>query len=239
MANKSSGISRKVCIFRDGSFRQTEREVADEVRAEIYVDGKHAACLSCSPWSIRQAAIGHLFTEGIADVSKICIVEEDTETHRISIEQGAEGTFLPQSPSLPASSLRCADILRLAAELEERSAMFHRTGGVHSAALSRGDGFLAYEEDISRHTAVDKLAGACLEQGVSMTGAILVFSGRAPGEIIRKAAAMGCCAVIARSAPTDEGCRVADAAGITLIAFAREDGFNVYTHPERIPEYDL
>jgi FdhD protein len=40
--------------------------------------------------------------------------------------------------------------------------------------------------------------------------------------------------LVAVSAPTALAVRVADAAGITLIAVARSDGFEIFTHPQRI-----
>jgi FdhD protein len=40
--------------------------------------------------------------------------------------------------------------------------------------------------------------------------------------------------MVAVSAPTALAVRMADAAGITLVAIARADGFEVFTHPERV-----
>ena len=36
------------------------------------------------------------------------------------------------------------------------------------------------------------------------------------------------------SAPTALAVRMADAAGMTLVAIARKDGFEVFTHPHRV-----
>ena len=40
--------------------------------------------------------------------------------------------------------------------------------------------------------------------------------------------------IAAVSAPTALAVRTAEAAGITLIAIARGDGFEIFTHPHRI-----
>jgi FdhD protein len=45
---------------------------------------------------------------------------------------------------------------------------------------------------------------------------------------------LGAAVVVAVSAPTALAVRVADAANITLIGIARADGFEVFTHPERL-----
>jgi FdhD protein len=52
--------------------------------------------------------------------------------------------------------------------------------------------------------------------------------------MVQKAAAMGVPLVVAVSAPTALAVRMADAAGITLAAIARTDGFEIFTHPGRI-----
>jgi len=51
---------------------------------------------------------------------------------------------------------------------------------------------------------------------------------------VQKTAAMGAAVMVAVSAPTALAVRMADAAGITLAAIARADGFEIFTHPGRI-----
>ena len=52
--------------------------------------------------------------------------------------------------------------------------------------------------------------------------------------MVQKAAAAGFPIIIAASAPTAAAVDMADQAGITLVALARQDGFEVFTHPNRI-----
>jgi FdhD protein len=52
--------------------------------------------------------------------------------------------------------------------------------------------------------------------------------------MVQKTAAMGAPLMVAVSAPTALAVRMADAAGITLAAIARADGFEVFTHASRI-----
>jgi FdhD protein len=68
---------------------------------------------------------------------------------------------------------------------------------------------------------------------VAEGGAILLTS-RVSVEMVQKAAVIGAPILIAISAPTALAVRTAEAAGITLVAIARSDGFEVFTHPERI-----
>jgi FdhD protein len=51
---------------------------------------------------------------------------------------------------------------------------------------------------------------------------------------VQKSAAIGASVMVSVSAPTALAIRTADAAGITLAAIARADGFEVFTHPFRI-----
>jgi FdhD protein len=52
--------------------------------------------------------------------------------------------------------------------------------------------------------------------------------------MVQKAASMGATVISAVSAPTALAVRMAERAGITLVAIARSDGFEVFTHPQRI-----
>ncbi|MBV9462427.1 MAG: formate dehydrogenase accessory sulfurtransferase FdhD, partial [Bradyrhizobium sp.] len=51
---------------------------------------------------------------------------------------------------------------------------------------------------------------------------------------VQKAAAIGAPLMVAVSAPTALAVRTAEAAGITLAAIARSDGFEIFTHQMRI-----
>ena len=130
------------------------------------------------------------------------------------------------SPGLVAS---------LPARLRDTQAAFGDTGGLHGAVLlSAAGAVVGAAEDVGRHNAVDKIVGRLLLDERQTGGGILMVSGRVSFEIVQKAWLAGIPVLAAVSAPTSLAIELAEAAGITLLGFVRDPGFNVYTHQARI-----
>ena len=143
-------------------------------------------------------------------------------------------TRYPLVPGHPL--LDPAVVAGLPARLREGQRVFRRTGGLHAAVLADPGGQLGpVREDVGRHNAVDKVIGAALLAGeLPGTDRILLTSSRASFELVQKAVMAGIGVLVAVSAPSSLAVDLAADAGMTLIGFARDGGFNLYTGADRI-----
>ena len=126
-------------------------------------------------------------------------------------------------------------VTRALQELRAAQPLFDATGAVHAAAWFTTTGALrALREDVGRHNALDKLIGARARLGHAGEPGFVVVSSRASYEMVQKVAAAGIGLMVAVSAPTSLAVRMAESAGVTLLGFAREGRFVVYTHAWRL-----
>ncbi|MGJ4944931.1 formate dehydrogenase accessory sulfurtransferase FdhD [Bradyrhizobium sp. HKCCYLS1011] len=141
----------------------------------------------------------------------------------------------PPSPVPTGRRFSPREIMAALGSIEPLQKLNHETRAVHAAAFwTAGRGIVSLREDVGRHNALDKLAGSLAQARTPAHDGIVLLTSRVSVEMVQKAAAMGAPVVVAVSAPTALAIRTADAAGITLVAVARNDGFEIFTHPERI-----
>jgi len=153
------------------------------------------------------------------------------------IESIEEAMRSVDSVARDAITLSAADIVQSVKLLSKVQPLHAETGAVHAAGFYvPGKGIVQAREDVGRHNALDKLAGALARKGIDgSTGAVVVTS-RVSVEMVQKTAAIGASFIIAVSAPTALAIRTADEAGMTLVALVRGEDFDVFSHPERVTD---
>ncbi len=130
-------------------------------------------------------------------------------------------------------------IARALAALSSHQVMQQRTGATHASAYVLADGSISLvREDVGRHNALDKLLGALAlstlkDRAMDRSGFVITTS-RASFEMVQKVASAGLSMLVAVSAPTGLAVRVAEQCGLTLLGFARDHRFVVYSHGDKI-----
>ncbi len=127
-------------------------------------------------------------------------------------------------------------ITNLAKQLENNQTVFNHTGGIHATGLFNKQGELEMmREDVGRHNAMDKIAGASLlKNQVPLSEKIMLVSGRTSFELVQKAIMLGVPILCAVGAPSSLAYELAKENNLTLIGFLKKDKFNVYCGGFRI-----
>lgn len=251
-------------IWRGDGWHDAPRALPEEVPVALSYNGTTQAVMMASPADLEDFARGFTLTEGIANLAEIediaIVPVAGGFDAQIWLTEGA-GTRLAarrrhmlgpvgcglcgidsieaavRTPARVAADLRLApsQIMAAMAALPLHQTLHETTRAAHAAAfLHPGTGIGPLREDVGRHNALDKLAGALAAVGIDAGAGAVVMTSRVSIDLVQKAAALGAPVLIAASAPTARAVRMADAAGLTLVALARTDGFEVFTHPHRI-----
>lgn len=238
-----------------------QRTLPSEVAVALSFNGTTQAVMMATPGDLVDFAYGFALTEGIATPSEILSVEVVDLAQGLDVQvwlrsqaearlakrrrtmAGPVGCGLCGIDSLEevmrkvqpvaksSFTMTPLQVMQAIASLPGAQPLHDATRAVHAAGYW-ADGLLAVREDVGRHNALDKLAGH-LVQNSHRVGAVLLTS-RVSIDMVQKVAALGAPVVIAVSAPTAQAVTLADQAGITLIALARTDRFELFTHSDRI-----
>jgi len=242
--------------------QKTSDYVAEEKLFHIFLNKTHYATIFCTPSNLKELAIGHILSEGIvksleeikdihlkeANVCHVKLKPNIDLEKRLKLSKPFSRVILSAcgSPSSYQYSGRLPKItsnLKVKAEvilncvnrLNSLSGTFRKTGGVHAAAIYKGDGNLvAFAEDVGRHNAVDKVIGIGALNKTDFGECFLALSGRLTGDIVLKVARVALPIAASLAAAIDSGITVAKDVDLTLIGFVRGKRMNIYNFHERI-----
>jgi FdhD protein len=254
-------------VYQKGGFAVAPRVLPEEAAVALSFNGTTQAVMMATPADLTDFATGFALTEGIArpeEITEIGVVETalgidvqcwlaapaaDRLAARRRSMAGPVGCGLCgidsleqalRAPAPVSLSLRLtpAQVCAAVAALPAQQPLHDATRAAHAAAFwTPARGIVALREDVGRHNALDKLAGTLSRAGHARDGAVVLTS-RVSIDLVQKTAALGVPVMIAVSAPTAHAVEMAEAAGITLVALARADRFELFTHPLRITPED-
>jgi len=257
--NKMSKITTSHSLTYTGYYEDAHRPVGGVVPVErlvtLYVNDQPLINLMCTPARLEDLALGFLFNEGlIEEMGEVERIETDDAESKVcvwlkhtiilprpnAITSGCSGgvtfkdTFHERSRIESDVHITPQQATRLMQEFIQKTTLHRRAGGVHGAALAQEEQILCLAEDVGRHNALDKIAGACLRQGRSMQDCVLLVTGRLSFEMVDKAARMKISIIISPTSPTSLSIRLAQEWGLTLIGYTRRRSFRLYTGQERV-----
>jgi FdhD protein len=249
---------QKPIIRYDEGLREVSDEIAIEYPLTIVVDGEEFATMVCTPTHFEELVVGFLASEGLIRFSDE-ILSLTVEPHRgfayvelkhkHSISKdfyskrfigsccGKSRQFYLHNDArtvLSQQKITVDQCFSLMNQMQDGSRDFQITGGVHNAALCTPDELKLIRTDIGRHNALDKIYGYMIQQRMSPSDKVIVFSGRISSEVLLKVAKIGVGIILSKSAPTTLALDLAFDLGITAIGFIRHSSMNVYTHPDRV-----
>lgn len=154
--------------------------------------------------------------------------------------QTLEAAVRHPAPVAEPGKFTTTSLRRALNDLQSRQTINVATGATHAAAWVSPNGTVELvREDVGRHNALDKLIGAMSRQSIDARNGFLLVTSRGSYEMVMKAATVGIGNVVAISAPTALAIALAQEANVTLVGFARADGYSVYANGHRLVDDTL
>ena len=253
-------MRREIVRVRGEAVEARMDDIAEEVPVAFVYNDAPFAVMMATPCDLADFAQGFALSEGIVeaiDDARVESIEHLLEGVEVRVrippqrEQALqrrrrsrcgvcgsellEAALRDPAPVGPGIVVTPAALQRALRELRAAQPLGARTGATHAAGWALADGEIALvREDVGRHNALDKLIGAMHRAGLDPQAGFLVVTSRASYEVAMKAASAGIAFLAAISAPTALALALAQRTGLTLLGFARDDGYALYTHPQRL-----
>lgn len=257
MLNHHKGVEIELIRIVQGKKEKVSDLVAREIAVTIMVNKEELVCLPCSPGKINYLAVGFLLSSGILKhIDDILSMETRKNFFQIEMKNFQKSCLekihfskiseFREQMKIMDKSVALSSIQRtfaidpdliytLLAKMEEKSAFFRLSGGVHSCGLADSRGKIHFFcEDISRYNTIDRIFGEAFLKNIDTRDKIILTSCRISYGIMKRMIIGNVPVVISRSAVTDRAIQLAQQRGITLVGFARNRKMNIYTHADGI-----
>lgn len=249
--NDGPAVPRRsgMCWTRDGVRDAAEWALAEEAVATVLVNSERFGIMMLTPDHLDDFALGFTLNEGIVskagDLTDVRI-EAGRDGPLLHLVTQARVSAAPRIMAAGSACGVCGALAfspprqgagpsrrppgpvaldRALNGLAEHQPKGEKNRSMHVAAWADETGMIiAAREDVGRHVALDKLAGAIAQNAVP---GFVVLSSRVSTEMVHKAQRMGAAAIAAISAPTDLALDCAAKAELT-VASRSGDGLMIF-----------
>ena len=226
----------EISRYNDGEITVTQDTVIKEYNLHINIDDKSMHRISCTQTSLQELLIGYMLGKDLINdysgIQEITIDEDQNTAYVRTISR--PNNIINKMNDKQHLRIPARHILDTVSQCNKRSELFQSTGSVHYCALCSGSGILRFEEDISRHNALDKIIGYAALNQILPDTCYIISSGRISHDILKKIIKTALPLAVSISAATDAAVRLAKEHNVTLVGFARGKRMNIYSCPQRI-----
>ncbi|MBP2029705.1 FdhD protein [Methanohalophilus levihalophilus] len=245
------------CIEIKGD--ETPKEISVDVVIEemydVFLNDNYISSFLASPRELEEMTVGHLIAEGhVSSANEISSIEFDGSKLLCKTKEPTKSKDeivssylcdcslwkfhqLTKNKTAPDPDIRVKKdtLFDLIDHIFEEGKIWRRTGGAHSTIIASPEGeVLAFCEDVSRASSVDKAIGKAALDGVKLHKCIMATSGRLSVTMVGKAVNARIPVMVSKAAPMDQGIKLAQENNVTLVGFARKPNLYIYANPERI-----
>ncbi len=244
----------------DQTGQAVELPVVVERPLTLFLNGQEIVTLMTIGDYVEELALGYLLNQNmIGPNDAITGIDYDAEVEAVVVRTGrrtdfeaklkrktltsgcAQGTAFgdvlenfAQAKLSESARIHASWLYAISSRITATPSLYSAAGAIHGCVLCCRDQPLLFMEDVGRHNAVDKIAGAMARRSIDPDDKIFYTTGRLTSEMVIKTVRMGLPILVSRSGFTAWGVQLARQVNLTLIGRARGKRFTVLSGAERV-----